>query len=70
MQHKDGHWVWVHDRGRVITRAGDGKPLMMFGVHAEISRRKHNEEALKKAHSELELRVLGRTVALKKSKTQ
>ena len=31
MKHKDGHWVWVHDRGSVITRTGDGKPLMMFG---------------------------------------
>jgi len=24
MKHKDGHWIWVYDRGRVITRANDG----------------------------------------------
>ena len=46
MKHKDGHWVWVHDRGRVITRTGDGKPLMMFGTHTDITERKQAEEAL------------------------
>jgi PAS domain S-box-containing protein len=38
MKHKDGRWVWIHDRGRVITRTGDGKPLMMFGTHAELTK--------------------------------
>ena len=46
MKHKDGHWVWIHDRGRVITRTSDGKPLMMFGTHADITGRKQTEEAL------------------------
>jgi PAS domain S-box-containing protein len=31
MRHKDGHWIWVHDRGKVIEWDRDGKPLMMFG---------------------------------------
>jgi PAS domain S-box-containing protein len=43
MRHKDGHWVWVQDRGRVITRTEDGKPLMMFGTHADITGRKWAE---------------------------
>ncbi len=47
MRHKDGHWVWIHDRGSVITRTPDGKPLMMFGTHIDISARKRAEEALK-----------------------
>ena len=37
MKHKDGHWVWVHDRGRVISWTSDGKPLMMYGTHADIT---------------------------------
>ncbi|MCX6089886.1 MAG: PAS domain S-box protein, partial [Candidatus Atribacteria bacterium] len=53
MKHKDGHWVWVHDRGRVITRTGDGKPLMMFGTHTDITDRKRAEEALKESRSQL-----------------
>ncbi len=44
IKHKQGHWVWVQDRGRVITRSADGKPLMMFGTHTDITQRKHDEE--------------------------
>lgn len=44
MQHKDGHWVWVLARGRVITRTDEGMPLMMFGTHLDISERKRSEE--------------------------
>jgi PAS domain S-box-containing protein len=47
MKHRDGHWVWVHDRGRVISRTNDGKPLMMFGTHADITERRQALEALK-----------------------
>jgi PAS domain S-box-containing protein len=47
MKHKDGHWVWVHDRGQVKTWTDDGKPLMMFGTHMDISAQKEAEESLK-----------------------
>jgi PAS domain S-box-containing protein len=46
MKHKDGHWVWVHDCGRVITRTVDDKPLMMFGTHTDITERKQAGEML------------------------
>ena len=51
MKHKDGHWVWIHDRGRVITRTAEGKPLMMFGTHTDISDRKKAEKELKDSES-------------------
>lgn len=46
MKHKNGNWVWIHDRGRVISYTSDGKPLMMFGTHTDITRRKNAEERL------------------------
>lgn len=46
MRHKDGHWVWVHDRGRVVSWTADGKPLLMSGTHADVTDQKQAEQAL------------------------
>lgn len=46
MKHKDGHWVWVLDRGKVMTWTYDGKPEMMFGTHTDITKFKTLEEEL------------------------
>ena len=51
MTHKDGHWVWVHDRGGAITRTVDGKPLMLFGTHSDITERKRAEDALRESEA-------------------
>lgn len=40
MRHKDGHWVWVFDTGRVVERDGDGRALRAVGIHQDISDRK------------------------------
>ncbi|MDP5142992.1 PAS domain S-box protein [Rheinheimera baltica] len=37
MQHKQGHWVWVRMRGRVVQRDVEGKPILMFGTHCDIT---------------------------------
>lgn len=37
MKHKNGHWVWVHDRGQVFEWTEKGEPLMMCGTHADIT---------------------------------
>ena len=44
MRHKDGHWVWVLSRGRVARWSDDGSPLLMVGVHLDISRMKAAEQ--------------------------
>lgn len=38
MRHKDGHWIWVLDRGKVGKWDEAGKPLMMYGTHQDITR--------------------------------
>ncbi|MBZ9627852.1 PAS domain S-box protein [Psychroflexus sp. CAK1W] len=47
MKHKDGHWVWVYDSGKVFEWTHDGKPLMMYGTHKDITERKLREEKLR-----------------------
>ena len=49
MRHKDGHWVWVLDRGKVMSRSPEGKPLLMSGTHQDISERKQAETELTRA---------------------
>ncbi len=51
VRHKDGHWVWVQDRGKVATWTHDGKPLLMRGTHQDINERKLAEEKLQLAAS-------------------
>lgn len=54
MRHRDGHWVWVLDRGRVFTRTADGQPEWMYGTHQDISERKALEQTLADARSAAE----------------
>ena len=51
MKHRDGHWVWVHDRGRVVEWDADGKPLRMTGTHTEITERKLREQRLRESEA-------------------
>ena len=53
MQHKDGHWVWIIDRGKLVSRTDDGKPLMMLGTHQDITERKLAEQTLKESEKML-----------------
>ncbi len=49
MQHRDGHWIWVRDHGRIFERTENGEPLWMMGTHIEISHLKQVEADLEQA---------------------
>lgn len=49
MKHKEGHWVWVLDKGKVVTWTDDGKPLYMFGTHIDITESKTLEMEIKES---------------------
>ena len=51
MRHRDGHWVWVLDQGRVMERDAAGAPRLMSGIHQDISERKQAEAALAQRES-------------------
>ncbi|NTV25727.1 MAG: PAS domain S-box protein [Chlorobiaceae bacterium] len=46
MRHKNGHWVWILDRGKLFERDSQGRPLRMAGSHQEITKRKYVEQKL------------------------
>lgn len=37
MRHKDGRWLWILDRGKVIARDAAGRPLRMIGTHTDVT---------------------------------
>ena len=43
MQHRDGHWVSMEVRGKVIRRDTEGAPLLTLGTMVDISQRKAAE---------------------------
>jgi len=44
MRHKNGSWVWVLDKGKVVSYTPDGKAEWMTGFHEEITQRKKTFE--------------------------
>ncbi len=54
MKHKQGHWVWVLDTGKVVEWEDDGGPRRMIGTHLDITERKNAELALRETMSLLE----------------
>jgi diguanylate cyclase (GGDEF)-like protein/PAS domain S-box-containing protein len=47
MRHKAGHWVWVLSRSRPVEYSATGEPLVLSGVHIDVTPRKELEVALK-----------------------
>lgn len=63
---KDGTYKWILDRGKIMTRDADGRPLRFIGTHADISERKETQENIRKMNEVLEQKVLERTNELEK----
>ncbi|MBI5257505.1 MAG: response regulator [Burkholderiales bacterium] len=71
MQHRQGHWVWLLDRGRVVARDAQQRPLSMYGTRQDVSERKQAEFQLRESegrlqalNADLERQVLARTAEL------
>lgn len=56
MKHKNGKWIWVLTRGKVVSWTEDGKPLLMTGIHLDITLRKTAETELRE--NEVQYRAL------------
>ncbi len=59
MRHKDGHYVWTLDMGRIVEWDESGAPTRVLGGHLNIDRLKRAEEKLQEALVEIEKRNQG-----------
>jgi PAS domain S-box-containing protein len=48
IRHKDGHWLWILDRG-LVRRDTNGVALRMAGSETDISERKRAEQSLRES---------------------
>lgn len=55
MRHKDGRWLWILDRGKVIARDASGRPLRMIGTHTDITEHRVLTEALEEEKERLRI---------------
>lgn len=44
---KDGNWLWLRGRGKVMERDASGNPTRMLGTHSDITKRKKIEAELR-----------------------
>ncbi len=53
-RHREGHWIWVRSRGRVVARdPTTGKPLRMRGTVVDITPRKELEARIAQMNEDL-----------------
>jgi diguanylate cyclase (GGDEF)-like protein/PAS domain S-box-containing protein len=68
VRHKDGHAFWVRSTGRRVV--GQADSIDMTWIFEDVTERHQAEEALLRAHEELEQRVVERTAELASANTQ
>jgi len=54
LQHKNGKWLYILDRGKIVEHDLEGNPIRFTGTHTDITELKESEIALKAINSELE----------------
>lgn len=54
MRHRDGHWIWVRDYGRIVTRTPAGEPEWVTGSHIDITEHMETLSELKNLRTELQ----------------
>jgi light-regulated signal transduction histidine kinase (bacteriophytochrome) len=67
---KDGNWLWVLGRGKIIEQDENGNPLRFVGTHTDISEQKLIEEQLSDYQLQLEDIVDFRTQELNERITE
>lgn len=48
LKHKDGHWIWILDTGRIVERDSQNRPIRATGIHQDITKEMNLKDSLKK----------------------
>ncbi|HET8871183.1 MAG TPA: PAS domain S-box protein [Aquabacterium sp.] len=51
LAHKDGHYIWILARGKIVTRDDQGRAIRVVGTHSDITPIKRAEQALREKHA-------------------
>jgi PAS domain S-box-containing protein len=51
LRHRDGSWVWLHDRGRIFSFDAQGQPVRIAGTQLDITTRKQAELAMQESEA-------------------
>lgn len=72
MKHKSGKYRWILSKGKVVERDSCGRALRLIGTHADITRQKQLEEALRQNNESIRdsARQLERRVHIKEARLQ
>lgn len=60
-RHRDGRWIWIRVRGRVLERTADGAPLRMYGVITDITEARTQQQLMRETRAYLEAVVQAST---------
>ena len=50
MRHRDGHWIWVSSRGRVVEWTSTGQARLFSGTYMDVTARHRADVALNRQH--------------------
>jgi PAS domain S-box-containing protein len=64
MKHKDGHWVYILDRGKVVSWIDDTTPERILGTHLDISERIELEKSIKESRERLQVTTNSANIGL------
>ncbi|MFO7713718.1 PAS domain S-box protein [Desulfosarcina sp.] len=65
MRTKDGSWLWILGRGRVVERDEAGRPLLVSGTNTDITERKQAEIVQRNSEERLKASLAEKEVLLK-----
>ncbi len=57
MRHKDGSYIWIQDRGMIISRTERGEPLRFIGTFSDVTAQKVIESTLEEKEIQLRTKV-------------